>query len=239
MEIDRRDLVRYGGTGLLTAAILLILVGTGWALIRGKDPVDTALGNMRRIPLVGMVMSENPGLEGGMRKALEEETSSPTRSGLTRPQSLIADLRREYIVPALRRADDASALAAVAARAALARYLRQADTAACRELALGTLQRPDALDAEGRRLFGAMKQALEAAYQAGKAPGPPRALPSRPELVTLLEQTGFRKADFDRLNTFPTLSSEVGCDVEIKVDSLPPFLPAEKRGPYARYVLTN
>jgi len=239
MEIDRRDLVRYGGTGLLTAAILLVLVGTGWALIRGKDPVDTALENMRRVPLVGVVISENPGFEGRMRKALEEEVRSPTHSGLTRPQSLIADLRRDHIVPALRRADDASAIAAVSARAELARYLRQADTAACRALALGTLQRPDALDDEGRRLFGAMKQAMETAYQAGKAPGPPRPLPSRPELVALLEQAGFRKVDFDRLNAFPTLSSEIGCDLEIKVDSLPPLLPAEKRGPYARYVLTN
>ena len=73
MEIDRRDLVRYGGTGVLTAAILLVLVGSGWALIRGKSPADTTLDNMRRMPLIGLVIAENPDAASRMRKAIEDE----------------------------------------------------------------------------------------------------------------------------------------------------------------------
>jgi hypothetical protein len=240
MEIDRRDLIRYGGTGLLTAAILLVLVGSGWALIRGKSPVDTALDEVRRRPLIGLVMADNSGVEGRMRKAIEDEIRSPTpRGGLARPYSLIADLRRQYIVPALRASDDATAVAAVAARAAFVGYLRQNDTAACREFALGALQRSDGLDGEARRLFGLMQQAVEAAYRSGQASKQQRPLPDRAELVALLEKAGFRKVDFDRLNFFQRLSNEASCDVELKVDMVPPLLPPDKQGPFARYVLTN
>jgi hypothetical protein len=31
----------------------------------------------------------------------------------------------------------------------------------------------------------------------------------------------------------------VSCDVELKVDSVPPLLPADRRGAFARYVLSN
>ena len=179
MEIDRRDLIRYGGTGLLTAVILLALVGSGWALIRGKSPVDATFDNMRRMPLIGLVMADNSGVEGRMRKAIEDEIRSPTLGGLSRPYALIADLRRQYIVPALRAADDATAIAAVAARAELVRHLRRADVAACRGFSVGSLQRPDSLDPEGRRLFGLWQQAVETAYRSGKAAGQPRA-PAHP-----------------------------------------------------------
>lgn len=239
MEIDRRDLIRYGGTGLLTAVILIVLVGSGWALIRGKNPVDSELDNMRQMPLIGLVMADNSDVERRMRKAIEDEIRSPTLDGLSRPYVLIADLRRQHIVPALRAADDAAAVAAVAARADLVHHLRRADVAACRSFSVGTLQRAQSLDSESRRLFGRWRQAVEAAYRSGKAAGQPRPLPTRPEVVELLKQAGFRKVDFDRLNAFRHLSNEVSCDIELMVDSVPPSLPADKRGPFARYVLTN
>lgn len=239
MEIDRQDLIRYGGTGLLTALILLVLVGSGWALIRGKSRLDSTLDNIRRTPLIGLVMADHSGVESRMRKAIEEENSSATLGGLSRPYALIADLRRQYIVPALRAADDATAVAAVAARAELVRHLRRADVAACRGFSVGTLQRPDALDPEGRRLFGLWQRAVETAYRSGKAAGQPRSTPTRSELVELLKQAGFQKVDFDRLNAFGRLSNEVSCDIELMVDSVPPSLPPDKRGAFARYVLTN
>jgi hypothetical protein len=239
MEIDRRDLIRYGGTGVLTAVILIVLVGSGWALIRGKSPVDSTLDDMRRMPLIGLAMADNPDVEGRMRKAIEEEIRSPTLGGLSQPYAVVADLRRLHIVPALRAADDAAAVAAVAARADLVRHLRRIDTAACRSFSVGTLQRAHSLDPEGRRLFGLWQQAVEAAYRSGKAAGGQRPLPTRPEVVELLKQAGFRKVDFDRLNAFRHLSNEVSCDIELMVDSAPLSLPADKRGPFARYVLTN
>jgi hypothetical protein len=239
IEIDRRDLYRWIVTGLLTLMSLVAIVGGGWALVRGKSPVDRALDDVRRLPLIDTAMADNPGVEGRMRTAIGEELRSPTRSGLSRPLSLVADLRRQYIVPALRAADDASAVAALGARADFVRYLRRADPASCRLFALGTLQRPDQLESEGRQLFGEYLQALQAAYRNGKAAGKPLPVPTRDELTAALRQAGFTKADFDRLQVFQTLSNEVSCDVEIKVDAAAPLLPATMRGPYARYVLTN
>ena len=237
--LERRDLIRTAGICLLAAIVLAAIVVGGWLLVRGKSEVDVALDQVRRVPLIGQVMADPPGTESRMRAAIEQELHSPTQTGLSRPFSLVAELRRQYIVPALRNADDASAVAAVAARAELVRYLRRVDPGACRQFALGTLQRPDLLDAEGQRLFSQVLQSLEAAWRSGKAAGKPLAPLTREELVAVLQQAGFAKADFDRLNSFQTLSNEVSCDVEFKVDSVPPILPADKRGPFARYVLSN
>ncbi|MGE5149624.1 MAG: hypothetical protein ACM3II_05830 [Rhodospirillaceae bacterium] len=239
IEINRRDLYRWIVTALLTLASLVAIVGGGWALVRGKSPVDRALDDVRRLPLIGMAMDSTPGAESRMRKALEQELASPTRAGMSRPYSLMADLRRQDIVPALRGADDASALAALSARADFVRYLRRADPASCRQLALGNLQRPDLLESEGRQLFGEYVQALEAAYRSGKAAGKPQPFLTRDELTAALRQAGFSKMDFNRLQAFQALSNEVSCDVEIKVDSAADRLPAQVRGPYARYVLSS
>jgi hypothetical protein len=240
IEIDRRDLVRWGGTGLLAAVVLAAIVGGGWLLVRGQSRVDAALDDVRRLPLLVAVMADTPGVESRMRRAIEDELASPTRGGgLSRPFALAIDLRRQYIVPALRRADDASVLAAVAARADFVRYLRRADAAVCRQFALGALQRPDLLDPEGGRLFGEYQLALEAAYRSGKAAATPQPVLTRDELQAALKQAGFTKMDFDRLAGFQTLSNEVSCDVELKVDEVPSRLPPDKRGPFARYVLTT
>lgn len=221
----------------VTVGIVVLAIGIGlWVLSRGKSPVDAALDEVRRLPLVGPVMAQNPTVESRMRAAIEEEIRSPTQSGPSRPFLLVADIRRQYIVPALRGADDASAVAAVAARADLVRHLRRADTAACRQFALGAFQRPDLLDAESQRLFNEVLQKLETAWRSGKA-GKPQAVMTREELTAALGQAGFGKEDFDRLSAFQTLSNELTCDVELKIDSAPPLLPADKRGPFARAIL--
>ena len=91
----------------------------------------------------------------------------------------------------------------------------------------------------GRQLFGEYVQALEAAYRSGKAAGKLQPFLTRDELTTALRQAGFSKMDFNRLQAFQALSNEVSCDVEIKVDSAADRLPAQVRGPYARYVLSS
>jgi len=55
--------------------------------------------------------------------------------------------------------------------------------------------------------------------------------------MAALGQAGFGKADFDRLNSFQSLSNDLTCDVELKIDSAAPLLPADKRGPFARAIL--
>jgi len=184
-------------------------------------------------------MADNPSVESRMRAAIEEEMRHPTLNGPSRPFVLVAELRRQYVVPALRGADDASALTAVAARAEFARYLRRADPAACRQFAMGALQRPDLLDAEGRRLFDVVLATLEAAWRYGKVANRPQPVLTREELTANLQQAGFGADDFERMNSLAKQSNEAVCDIELKLDSAPPLLPPDKRAAFARSILSN
>jgi hypothetical protein len=64
-------------------------------------------------------------------------------------------------------------------------------------------------------------------------------VPTTAEAHALLLQAGFTKADFDRLASYASLSNDVSCAMELKVDSAPPLLPADKRGPYSRFVVAR
>ena len=45
--------------------------------------------------------------------------------------------------------------------------------------------------------------------------------------------------DYDKLNSFATLSNDITCYIVLKVNRLPEQLKPEQRGPYARYILGN
>jgi len=224
---------------IVVGVVVLLFAAGGWYYFSSSSPAATALAELRALPLVGAMMADNPAAEARLKAAIQEELANPTRGGTTRPRALIADLRRQYVLPALRGADDASAVAAVAARAALAGYLQKANPPACREFAAGGIQQPDRLDSEGQRLFRNVLQALEAAYRNGRAGGKAMPMAGRAEILDMLREAGFQKIDFDRLNAFASLSNDIACDIELKVDQVPPKLPADKRGAFARFVLNN
>jgi len=224
---------------IVVGVVVLLFAAGGWYYYSSNSPAANALAELRSLPLVGAVMADNPEAETRLKTAIREELDKPTQGGTTRPLALIADLRRQYILPALRGADDASVVAAVAARAALASYLQKANPPACREFAAGGIQQPDRLDSEGQRLFRNVLQALETAYRNGRATGKAMPTASRAEILDMLREAGFQKIDFDRLNAFATLSTDIACEVELKVDQVPPKLPADKRGTFARFVLNN
>jgi hypothetical protein len=224
---------------IVVGVVVLLFAAGGWYYFGTSSPAANALAELRSLPLVGVMMADNPAADARMKAAIQEELANPTQGGTTRPRALIAELRRQYVLPALRAADDASAVAAVAARAALASYLQKANPPACREFATGGIQQPDRLDSEGQRLFRNVLQALETAYRNGRASGKPMPTASRAEILDMLREAGFQKIDFDRLNTFATLSNDIACEVELKVDQVPPELPADKRGAFARFVLNN
>jgi hypothetical protein len=224
---------------IVVGVVVLLFAAGGWYYFSTGSPAANALAELRALPLVGTMMADNPDAEARMKAAIQEELANPTQGGTTRPRVLIAELRRQYVLPALRGADDASVIAAVAARAALASYLQKANPPACREFAAGGIQQPDRLDSEGQRLFRNVLQALETAYRNGRASGKPMPTASRAEILDMLREAGFQKIDFDRLNSFATLSNDIACEVELKVDQVPPELPADKRGAFARFVLNN
>lgn len=223
---------------IVVGIVALLFAAGAWYYFRTASPAEAALAQWRDLPLVGAIAADHPEAAARMTAAIKEELANPSPSGPPRPVALIADLRRQYVLPAIRSADDATVTAAVAARAALAAYLQKANPAACREFAAGGIQRPDRLDDQGQRLFRNVLAALEAAYRSGRN-GKPQPMPTRSEIVDLLRQAGFRQIDFDRLNSFATLSNDVSCEIELKVDQVPPKLPADRRGPFARFVLNN
>jgi hypothetical protein len=224
---------------IVVGVVVLLFAAGGWYYFGTNSPAANALAELRSLPLVGAVIADNPEAEARLKAAIQEELANPTQGGTTRPLALIGDLRRQYILPALRGADDASVVAAVTARAALASYLQQANPPACREFATGGIRQPDRLDSEGQRLFRNVLQALETAYRNGRAGGKAIAMASRAEILNMLREAGFQKIDFDRLNAFATLSNDIACEIELKVDQVPPKLPADKRGTFARFVLNN
>lgn len=205
------------------------------------NPVEKALAELKGLPLMGLVLADVPGAEAKLRAAIEQELRQPTPPGQpTRPLLVVLDLRRDYITPALLAADDATATGALAAQAALIGHLlKTKDTAACREFASGGIQRVDRLDLQGQQLFRDTLSAVEAAYRSGHASGKRLPMPTGPEYLELLREAGLQKADFDKINSFATLSNEVSCEVELKIYSAPETLPAPKRGPFARYILAN
>ncbi|UYN96628.1 MAG: hypothetical protein KIT25_06760 [Enhydrobacter sp.] len=225
---------------LLVVGLLVVVGAGGYAAFKFFSPAERTLADMRKMPLVGLLIDDVPGAADRLRKAIEDERRQPTVSGPPRPQLVIAELRRDHIAPALRGADDASAIAAMAARAALVAHLEKTNLPACREFSLGGIQHVDRLDAEGQRLFNAVLKSLENAYRNSRANGG-KALPAptAAQLGDWLREAGFQKVDFDRLNSFATLSNGVSCEIELKVNQLPPKLPPEKQGPFSRFVIAN
>jgi len=222
--------------GLAIAAVLI--AGGIWYYNRATSPANKALAELRALPMVGLVIADEPAVEARLRTAIEDEARTPTPQGPTRPMIIVGQLRQEYIAPAVRRADDASLMAVMAARAALVEHLRATNTAACREFSMGGIRNVDNLDPRGQQLFRNLLTTMEAAYRDGRANKDRNfPMPTLQDMGAMLTEAGFQKLDFDRLNSFGSLSNDVSCDVELKLNQVPTKLPADKRGAYARYIL--
>ena len=224
---------------IVVAVVALVVAGVGYFLYDRFSPAGEAMAEFREMPLGGLAIRDHPEVEPRLRKAVEDEEANPTLDGPTRPLLVVAELRRELLAPALRGADDASAIAAMAARVALVSYLQKADPTACHEFATGGIAHVDRLDNEGQRLFRDLLTAMEAAYRSGRKASPLPRMLNRQEMGVMLQRAGFTKPDFDKLNNFGTLSSDVSCEIELKIDSVPPKLEPEWRGPFSRFIIAQ
>lgn len=246
---DRRaaqaERVRAAAIGLVAAGVAAAAAVYGLAALRenGQETasVDQAIASARALPMVGVVLDDVPGSEGLLRAALKEEIRQPTAEGVSRPLKLMRELRTEYVVPALMATDEASAAATIEARAVLLKHLQRSDLVVCKEFALTGIQRSDKLDATGQKLLRDVLAALEKAYRSGraaKAGGAVPAVASDAEARALLGEAGFGQDDFEKLTRLVRLSKEDACDVALKFNDAPSKLPADKRGPLMRYLLT-
>jgi hypothetical protein len=190
----------------------------------------------KEMPLVGLVIAENPALEARLRGVIADELKNPGQ--VPSPGSRFGvEVRQRYIIPTLLATDDDSALKAAGGMETLAKYLQTKDPALCRELGLSGLQNANKLDADGKIL---LKQALalqEQAYRNGKAGSPKAALKSE-EIGRVLGEAGYTAKDLEQLSTFGQLSTVDGCAATVKLYGAPRALPPARGGTLARWLLT-
>ncbi len=235
-EISLRSLI----VGIVTVVAVVVIGGGGWYYYRSvTSPQAIALRDARKQPLLDMVIADQPDAERQLRAAIDRDLSQPNSGGPSRESALVSELRSAYIAPTLRRADDASLIATMAARAAFIDHLNKTDTKVCREFALGGVQHPEALDPEGKRLYDGVLKAVEDAYRSGRAAKQTPAVPNLQQITAMLNEAGFIKSDYDKLNSFATLSNDITCYITLKVNQVPDRLRPEERGPYSRFILGN
>jgi hypothetical protein len=231
--------------GLVGAGIAAAAAVYGLSVMQGGEDtaaVDQAMASARALPMVGLVLDDVPGAQDRLREALREEIRQPTTQGPSRPLKFMSELRTTHIVPALKAADEASAAAAIDARAVLLRHLKSTDLVVCKEFAVTGIQRSDKLDPTGQKLLSDLLAALEKAYRSGRAAkaagSPSPAVASDAEVRTLLTDAGFQPAEFDKLRRLARLPIEEVCDMALKINDAPRKVPADKRGALMRYLLT-
>ncbi|MFO1084962.1 MAG: hypothetical protein U1E21_10380 [Reyranellaceae bacterium] len=228
------------------AAAALVGVLTVTALTLGRDhlrilldpsskDIERAMQSARETPLVRLVLADNPALEQKLRAAVEEEIRNPLKRPLPSLQ-FGAETRKQYILPALRNADDASALIAVRELADVLRYLQTADPALCRDYGISGLQDPSRLDPRATELIKKAFASQEDAYRVGKS-APPQPTLSTNELIDLLVSAGYKDEDLDRLFKYEQLGIKDACTATVKMYTAPALLPPAKGGALARWLL--
>lgn len=245
-QLDRTQRLRSAAVGFVMAGIAAGLVMYVVQMLRTSNEdaavVDQAVASAHSLPMVGVVLDDVPGSQQRLREAIKEEMHRPTTEGVSRPLKLMRELRADYVVPALRAADETSAAAAIEARSALLKHLQTTDLPICKEFALTGIQQTERLDATGQKLLRDVLAALERAYRSGRAvkstdSAPPRVV-SDAEAHTLLAEAGFTPAEFDKLAHLARLSEQDACAIALKFNEAPAKVAAEKRGPMMRYLLT-
>ena len=214
---------------------------------------EQALQVVREAPLVGLVLKENPALEARFRDAIEAELRAPTKSGPLRTYVVGAEVRQTLIVPALKNADDATALKAIEAMQDFVKHLQVTNLALCKEFGLKGIQQPNRLDSAGATLFKRALSAQEQAYLSGKSlsgkslggkslggKSGPAAPPKTADqaVSSLLTEAGYTAADFEKLAALANTSDAAGCAVVVKLYAAPSLLPPQRGGILARYLLT-
>ena len=222
----------------LAAAGVVAVVGFGARYLRAPSSAEVERGveTAKEMPLVGLVIAENPALEEKLRTAIAEELKHPGQ--VPSPAARFGiETRQRYIIPALLAADDDSVLKAAGGMAALAKYLQARDPELCRELGLAGLRNANKLDDDGKILLRQALALQEQAYRSGKG-GPPKTTLKTEEVGRALAEAGSTAKDLEQLDAFATLSTADACAATVKLYAAPRALPPERGASLARWLLT-
>jgi hypothetical protein len=224
-----------------SAAASAAVVGFGLKYLGSQDDaaaVEQALQAVREAPLVGLVLKESPAVEARFRAAIEAEQKNRTKSEMQPSFIVIGEVRRDIINPAIRSADDATALGAIKAMQAFVKHLQTTNVALCKEFGMIGIQNPNLLDNNGGALFRKALVAQEDAYLNGRTRPPTPQKIADQEVTGLLTEAGFTAADFEKVVGLAKLSDADGCAIIAKLYAAPTLLPPSRGGILARYLLT-
>jgi hypothetical protein len=224
---------------VLAAGVAAAAIGFGANYLRAPSSADVERGveAAKEMPLVGLVIAENPALEEKLRAVIADELKNPGQ--VPSPGSRFGvEVRQRYIIPTLLAADDDSALKATGGMETLAKYLQMKDPALCRELGLAGLQNANKLDADGKILLQQALALQEQAYRNGKTSGSPKPALKSEEVGRVLGEAGYTEKDLGQLSAFGQLSTVDGCAATVKLYGAPRALPTARGGILARWLLT-
>jgi hypothetical protein len=227
---------------VVVAAVAAAVVGFGarYLMLYGGGPasadIERGVQAAKDMPLVRVVIAENPGLEDRLRVAITDDLKGD-RQAPPASAKFGVEVRQRYVVPALLRSDDDSALKAIRGMETLATHLQAKDPALCRELGMVGLQNASKLDADGTILLKAALALQEDAYRNGKAGAAKPPLKTE-EVAGFLVEAGYTEKDLAQLNAFATLPTVEGCAATVKLYAAPRTLPVARGGMLARWLLT-
>lgn len=236
----------------LTIAVTLLAVAAAGAVgkyarqaLSGPSSSEVAsatersLQQFRQTPLIGLVLAENPAVEEKFGDAIAADLRAPPTYG-PRPIAVVgAEIRQQFILPAVANADDASALEAARRLQEFAIHLQRQDVELCRAFAVSGTDYVSKLDEPGRVLFQRAFAAQEQAYRSGKAQPAPRQPATDEGVGRILARAGYTAADFGPLRDLANLSPAESCAAAIRLYGVPALLPPAGGAIVARYLLTR
>ena len=227
---------------LVGAAALAAVGSVGGNYVRevagapATDVIDRAVQETKGYPMVRLVVAENPSLDAKIRAAVDYDLRHPNAPGPKAMTRFGTEIRAQYIAPALRNADDAVALSAVASLQKLLVHLQAVDPPLCHEYGLRGLD-ATRLDAEGLDLLRKSLAVQEEAYRNGKTAAPKQPIRDQ-DVAPLLQSSGYTPSDLEQLSKSDKASAQQGCAITLKLYSAPPRLPPAQGGQLARWLLT-
>ncbi len=199
--------------------------------------IEQEMQAMRKLPLMGLVISENPLLEQEVRDAAVEESRYRLKGRSSPLFQLGAKIRQQYIIPTLAKADDFHVMQAAEDSLRMAVHLQKTNASLCKEYGFFGIHDIRELDRKGRDLFNAALASQERAYLNGKS-GWERPRLSDDEVVQILFAAGYSSEDFDVLVEAENLPPVESCAASVKFLKVPFIVSPHQGAPLARYQLT-
>jgi hypothetical protein len=215
------------------AAVLAWTAGSKYVAQAGATPLERAVIAARETPMVKAVLADHPDLEASLRSAVEASLREARPGQPPEIPDWIANVWRQYFVPALGNAEDAPLLKLSADLREFLVWLQAHEPENCH--ALGNLSRFESIGHAARVAGRRLPEDFAAAYRSGVAHKPVRSRPSTGEVGRIVSEA---KVDVSRLSHFDRLQGGERCAAMIGLLAALERLPPDRGATVLRYLLT-